>query len=109
MKKCKVEGCDKPHYSNGYCTKHRSQIQKYGRLRPDLERNPPGDKCKVIGCDCKKCCRGYCTKHYNEYRKYGVIDYNRNLNHKKECVRKDCDNWEYCKSMGIDHCNKTKK
>lgn len=33
MKKCSVEGCDKPHEAKGYCHTHYSQLKRYGKIR----------------------------------------------------------------------------
>jgi hypothetical protein len=59
MRLCSVEGCGKKHSGNGYCTKHRMQINLYGKI---LERtiNDPnefiidGDICWILLYN-KKC------------------------------------------------------
>lgn len=40
---CQLEGCDRPHYSNGWCSLH------YGRLRRDGEVGPVGTKKRANG------------------------------------------------------------
>lgn len=40
MKKCCVEGCEKKHYAKGYCSKHYTQIRRYGEIsRTKYDKN----------------------------------------------------------------------
>ena len=38
---CNATGCTSKKRGPKYCDKHRQQVNKYGKLRPDLERLPP--------------------------------------------------------------------
>jgi len=40
MMKCEAPGCTSIKRGPIYCDKHRQQIKKHGKLRPDLERLP---------------------------------------------------------------------
>lgn len=33
MKECSIEGCNKKHYAKGYCSKHYTQIKRYGEIK----------------------------------------------------------------------------
>ena len=46
MKICKVDGCESKHHAKGYCSRHRSQIRRHGKL---LERTTK-DKNKYVDC-----------------------------------------------------------
>ena len=39
-KTCSVEGCNGKHCAKGYCRKHYMQINRHGRLTPELENKP---------------------------------------------------------------------
>lgn len=68
---CKAPGCNAQVYSNGYCNKHRMQIYKFGRLRPDIEKfkRSMDSKCKEVDCYATPYKEGYCKVHY--LLKYG--------------------------------------
>jgi hypothetical protein len=72
---CCVDGCNRPHHSKGYCERHSRQIEKYGRLTPELESKTlrPLKLCSVEGCNNIHLAKGYCNKHYIEFRRYGKI------------------------------------
>lgn len=56
LKICSVDGCDKKHYGNGYCTMHRERFKKYGDVN---FRKRPGNgeahafifKAALISCE----------------------------------------------------------
>jgi hypothetical protein len=71
MKLCSIKGCGRKQHCNGYCNKHRLQIQVYGKI---LERtiNDPnefiidGDTCWVILYN-NKCIEVARAKFYTKY------------------------------------------
>lgn len=70
MRKCKVDGCDNKHHSNGYCNKHYQQYKKYGEgLAPPKEPKV----CSAPNCNNKHYGKGYCHRHYDQYKTYGRI------------------------------------
>ena len=61
MKKCSVEGCDKPHSARGYCKNHYRQHIYYKDTRK---------KCIVEGCDQPYYAKELCKNHWKkQYRK----------------------------------------
>lgn len=40
MKKCKVEGCNCKHHAKGYCSKHYTQVRRYGKVLNRTKYDP---------------------------------------------------------------------
>jgi len=70
MRTCDVEGCDKKHLANGYCSGHNYQLQRGKPLTP-LRAYIRDKHCSVDGCDKKHHSKGYCEKHHARYRRHG--------------------------------------
>jgi len=69
---CKVEGCDKPRTSLGYCHNHYGLFQKYGDPlgSPRGSNAPKIGKCIVAKCEKKDDSKGLCSQHYSrEYKR----------------------------------------
>ena len=63
---CKVEGCNSPHDSKGYCTFHYFRARHSGEL--------PRGECKVSGCKNIQKSQQYCQMHYKRIKKHGSIN-----------------------------------
>ena len=103
MKVCSVDGCENKCKAHGYCIKHLRQIQRHGRLTPELERESCNEKCKVDNCKEKAFSKGYCSKHYQEYKKYGNIDSSRKKEKNKICSIEGCNEKHYAKGYCSKH------
>lgn len=69
MEICKVENCDKPVRTKGYCNKHYQQILKHG----EIQKKPQKRICKIEGCNSIHLAGGYCNKHWQQMSKFGRI------------------------------------
>lgn len=70
VRKCDVDGCEKPHYGLGKCQMHYTQIRKYGVIKESVKRDPI---CVVPGCNAKHYSNGYCNRHNKQMKQYGQI------------------------------------
>lgn len=68
---CKVEGCGRPYFSNGYCRSHDGQIRKHGKILKNKKFKELKD-CSVEGCISVSFASGMCQKHYQRFKKYGT-------------------------------------
>lgn len=69
---CSVAGCTAAHVSKGLCRRHRSQVERHGRLTPELERRPR--PCLAPTCDGRRAELGpYCRKHARQERLHGRL------------------------------------
>lgn len=47
---CSVDGCSRPHHSNGYCSAHAAQMRRMGRIvSPTIGATRPGTKPRPLG------------------------------------------------------------
>ena len=69
MTMCKIEGCEKPPKSRGWCQPHYARWWRCG----DPEKYAPAviELCTVEGCDAPHVARGYCNTHWKRWRSYG--------------------------------------
>ena len=64
MTTCKIEGCDGPVKTRGWCQAHYARWLRTGDTGPaDVVRKSPGRACSVAGCSRKHQGRGYCDGH----------------------------------------------
>lgn len=70
VRKCDVDGCEKPHYGLGKCQMHYTQIRKHGAIKESVKRDPI---CVVPGCNAKYYSNGYCNRHNKQMKQYGQI------------------------------------
>ena len=74
-KVCKIKGCERLHWSKGWCSAHYQRWRKHG---------DPGDVivlpacnvsdsqfCSIEHCEKIHYSQGYCTRHYRRWRLYG--------------------------------------
>lgn len=67
MKTCKVEDCDRPVLSKGYCNAHYIRSRNGSDMNaPILERR---EGCLVENCDKKHRVNGYCSTHCQGYKR----------------------------------------
>lgn len=72
---CAVDGCDKPWYKRGWCSKHYRAWRTHGD--PLFSMNVSnGGRCSVIGCSKPPRSRTspHCEMHYGRLRQHGSID-----------------------------------
>jgi hypothetical protein len=68
---CMIDGCDKPRYARGWCSRH---WQRWKRNRDPLvvrQVQDPTRLCAIAGCDRSHSARGWCVKHYWRWKQYG--------------------------------------
>lgn len=83
---CTVEGCDKPHNSNGLCNGHWQRVREGRDVNTPLRvmrRNVPD--CSIDWCDRKMKSMGYCDPHYK--RSLRGADMDKPISAKKWKVR----------------------
>lgn len=75
-KRCKVEGCEYPSQSRGWCNTHYSQYHRGRTPHPVNPKTPPagatltpGALCSVPGCRRRVRAWGWCDTHYAQYRR----------------------------------------
>ena len=62
---CSLDGCDKPHFSKGWCKPHWGRVHNTGEPGPVEIRGWGGDRsCTVDSCDRPYLARGCCSRHY---------------------------------------------
>jgi hypothetical protein len=67
---CKIEGCDKPRKSGGWCDMHYQRWVRHGDPMVTLYLQPP-KICAVDGCDRIVAARGWCDMHYQRWQRWG--------------------------------------
>ena len=73
VKRCSVEGCQKPHIAKGYCATHYDRLRNRGTLEPIKRPEIPVRHCSVNGCEGKYKARGWCSKHYDRWLTHGSL------------------------------------
>lgn len=66
---CTAPGCDREHFSRGYCSLHYNQALR-GKLplQPPKSRRLYPETCIVPGCGEKHFSHGYCSLHWSRIR-----------------------------------------
>jgi hypothetical protein len=72
LRGCSVESCPFVHYGRSYCKKHYTQVLRYGRLTPELERGVVRT-CEVEGCGRRDTIHGHCRRHARQIRLHGRL------------------------------------
>lgn len=73
---CSAVNCERIAEKRGYCGRHYRQIQRHGRLTPELEISLSSEiqgKCIVEKCEEQHYALGYCSKHRSQYKTHGKI------------------------------------
>lgn len=72
---CKVEGCGRPHKSQGLCGSHYKQHRRGLEITP---LNPHvydhAETCVVEGCSGVHFAKGLCQTHYKRQRRHGSVN-----------------------------------
>lgn len=66
---CKIEGCQRPAASRGWCKSHHQRFLRHGDPQADKPLRPsPGTRagCFIEGCGRPHKAHGLCKKHYND-------------------------------------------
>lgn len=72
IKKCSVDGCNKPKKSRSWCGKHYMRWLTHGDPLTENRTPPdPGRGCYIQGCGGKHKARGMCEKHYCRWKTHG--------------------------------------
>lgn len=74
---CTVDGCDRPHWSRGYCEMHARRVRETGDPGPATpiknRKRTPKEPCEVDGCDRPKRGRHHCHLHQERLRRTGGV------------------------------------
>lgn len=89
---CKIQGCESPVESRGYCNKHYKRWKKYGDPHKTKIIRNNGALCEVDGCGGKATIRAMCRKHYDRFMKYGDPNGAYVPNRLKTCTFSNCKN-----------------
>ena len=70
---CKIDGCNYPAKSKGWCQAHYMRWFLTGDVRVDVPvvRKPKGRGCSVEGCARKHSGKGFCEAHLRRFNRYG--------------------------------------
>lgn len=113
---CSVAGCDKPHDSKGFCSKHYERWRKHGdplfTLR--LEKTPRGSNgvCTIDGCSRDAInSRGWCSKHHQRWQKNGDPLLVKLIRTKpgQVCMAEGCDGAVSAKGLCVVHYSRLRK
>jgi len=86
VRKCEIEGCERPHLAKGLCNAHYRRLRRGQDLaEPIRERQ---ETCII--CERAHFARGYCQMHYRRWERHGdpqagrtkrrtPLDYNQRL------------------------------
>lgn len=111
-KTCKADGCDLPHYSEGYCRKHHYRWVRTGNPLETL-RKPGPEECSVEGCGKSvgdgRLKRGLCEAHYQRLRKYGSPTGTATPPEKRICLVEGCDREHHCQGYCRPHYSRFQK
>lgn len=99
VKTCSVDGCDRKHYGQGYCSMHHQRFTRTGDPMGTLRKGKPKPICRINNCDCPSVSLNLCSKHYQKFRKYG--DPNKVVKIRNKCTVDSCNN--ECYGNGLCH------
>jgi len=70
---CSIEGCERPVYARGWCTRHWYRWRYHGSPtagRP-VDQDDSGGVCSVEGCERPAAARGWCRTHHRRWLRHG--------------------------------------
>lgn len=74
-RKCSIEGCGRPHNSNGLCGMHGRRMALYGDVgSPDGQARSTTGLCTVDSCERKHLSKGLCGTHYGRLKRTGSLE-----------------------------------
>ena len=100
---CSLDGCERVHYSRGWCEMHWKRWRRWGdpngcAPRPSPEQKPP---CSIDGCDRESSVRGWCQMHYSRWKRTGNATHERKR--RQPCSVEGCDKLADAKGYCRDH------
>lgn len=69
MSVCKIDECESPARTRGWCQPHYAKWWRYGN--PERYTPPVIDYCTMEGCGAAHVARGFCNAHWKRWRTYG--------------------------------------
>lgn len=67
-KLCSIQGCERPRFSRGWCTKHYSRWHRHGNLHREPRKR---GICSIPDCGKPHVARGWCEKHHARWLRRG--------------------------------------
>lgn len=113
MTTCKIEGCDGPVKTRGWCQAHYARWLRTGDTGPaDVVRRSPGRACSVAGCSRKHQGRGYCDGHLRRViatGEPGPAEFEPRRPKGDKCSIEGCDRLRYAKDVCDRHYQRLRK
>lgn len=103
-KTCTIDGCEKPHESNGLCGMHHMRLRRTGTT--DDRPAPAPQLCSIEDCYKPVESRGWCSTHYARWWKHGdplAVTQYRTLNPPKTCHIVGCEAPHFSRYKCRDH------
>jgi hypothetical protein len=72
---CKLDGCERPAKTRGWCLAHYTRVRRTGSPGPVEVSDRIRPTCSVDGCDKPHQAHGYCLNHRRRVEKGGHPDY----------------------------------
>lgn len=75
---CSIDGCERGHYGNGFCSLHNDRFKRYGDPLYVQKKRPPNYKaagCSVEGCKAPMFAKGLCRHHCTKMEKFGDVNH----------------------------------
>ena len=113
MTTCKIEGCDGPVKTRGWCQAHYARWLRTGDTGlADVVRKSPGRVCSVAGCGRKHQGRGYCDGHLRRViatGEPGPAEFEPRKPKGDRCIVDGCDHLRYAKDVCDRHYQRLRK
>ena len=113
MTTCKIEGCDGPVKTRGWCQAHYARWLRTGDTGPaDVVRKSPGRACSVEGCGRKHVGHGFCEGHLRRYKSTGdpgPAEFEPRKPKGDRCIVDGCDHLRYAKDVCDRHYQRLRK
>ena len=113
MTTCKIEGCNGPVKTRGWCQAHYARWLRTGDTGPaDVVRKSPGRACSVEGCGRKHVGHGFCEGHLRRYKSTGdpgPAEFEPRKPKGDRCIVDGCDHLRYAKDVCDRHYQRLRK
>lgn len=81
---CKIDWCDKPARTRGWCQAHYRRWQRHGDpLGGGTRHKPRGVPCSIDACGKPAQRQGLCWGHYRRLREHGDVQANKPMEHRE--------------------------